>query len=753
MSAKSQTLLIGGNQVGLERDLEPWLLPEGAYPILENAYVFRQRVRRKRCFQFFGRLRRVRTAQALGNTDGAGNFSVNIVTQLTLETNAEIQPGSITVSVAGGPVETFTEPATPDGTLVGNQGGTGTINYATGALTLSGTNVAQAVTITFAYFPSLPVMGLRERENPLLVNREQTIAFDTKYAYTIAGGQWTELASTAATTWNGSDSQFFYTSNFQLFGSAPSEGVYFIATNFNFTPGGTSDPIRYHNNATWTDLTPILRGFSLGPPPTGTLYLLQARMLIPYKGRLVALNTVEGDQTDFAGTNTRQPQRARWSQVGDFTTSQAWLDDTPGRGGFIDAPTGEAIVGAEFIKDNLIVYFERSSWLLDYTGDVTLPFIWRRINSELGAEGTFSTWSFDDYAVGVGDVGLHICNGHSTKRFDNPIPDEIFKFQNQNNGPDRIYAVRDYWNELLYVSYPQNDDKDQKFPNRVLVYNYRNDSWSKNIDSFTCYGYYQRTSNFTWASATYPWGSATGTWQGEITNTFIPIIMAGNQQGFTLIQNDITNNQQTLTVQAISGSTITSVDHNLVVGDYITFQDLLGVTLTPDVDVYKITSITDSDNFVINATATGTYLGGGTITVLHNFRVATKRINPFLSNRVTVRLEEVNFFLDRTQNGEFLAQLLVNENTSLPLETFSPFNLSRQTREGNIVYTKPEPNSTFQPTQEKIWHTKKYIGNAQFIQLTLTMSDSQMQDVSIQQADFVLHALLFKISPSGRLYQ
>jgi len=756
------SILIGGNQTGLERDVEPWLLPNGAYPLLENAFIRREKVKRKRGFEFFGRLRRVYSLEVLTQTTSAS--LVTTITDLLADTaigvrsnepNGEIVPGSVVISVADGNPSTWND-ATTSGVMsaTGGNASDGSINYVSGEIVLNFAIAdagGNAITLTFAYYPTLPVMGIRTRENPLLVNREQTIAFDTSYAYSISGGEWVELPSSSATTWLGNDYQFFYTTNFQLFGNSPSEGVYFIATNFNYnasTPAN-SDPIRYYNNATWADLLPAT---------TSAQFLLQGRLIIPYKGRLLILNTVEGTQADFGGTNRRYPQRARWSQIGDFTTSTAWRSDISGRGGFIDAPTGEAIVGAEFLKDNLVVYFERSSWLLDYTGDLTLPFIWKRINKELGAEGTFSTWSFDDYAVGVGATGIHICNGSGTTRFDKPIPDEIFKFQNNNNGNDRIYAIRDWWNELLYISYPQSDsfdpnNDDQKFSNRVLVFNYENNTWAKNIDSFTCYGYYQRTSNFTWASATYPWSSASGTWAGEITNQLVPIIMAGNQQGFTFIQNEFPQNEKTLAIQGLSASTVTSANHNLVKDDYIVFEGILGSTGWSENTVYQVTGVTDADNFTINTTFSGTYLGAGTVKVLHNFRIATKRFNPYLKQMLTARVSEVYYFLDRTSHGEFEAQLLINESTSIPMPIFSPFNKARQTRNANIIRTRPEANSNFQRSQEKIWHVQKYSGDAQFLQISITLTDEQMQDIDIQSSDFVMHAILFKVTPSGRLYQ
>lgn len=764
MSQNVDHILIGGNQVGLERDVEPMWLPEGAYPVLENAFILRQRVSRKRAFEFFGRLRRTFSAVSIGNT-GASAWTFNIYALLTPaitgEPNKEISyidsTLPLSIDLMGG-AEVFTEDPANPGELLNNGAPTApvsTINYQTGAVTLThGVGAGQPALITFSYFPTLPVMGIRTRENPLIVNREENIAFDTKYAYTISGTQWVELV--AGTTWKGNDTNFFWSTNYYPFGNSPNEGVYFFATNFNYDSvmAANSDPIRYYDNAAWANLTPAI---------TAADFLLQAKVIVPFKGRLLAFNTVEGTLADFTGTNTRFPQRLRFSQVGSPITATAWRSDTPGLGGFIDAPTGEAIVGVAFLKDNLVVYFERSSWLLEYTGDPNFPFYFKQINSELGAEGAFSIWSFDDYAIGVGDKGFHACNGYNTQRMDDPIPQEIFKFQNRNSGPERVYAVRDFYNELVYFSYPQEDIYDdgiptasQKFPNRVMIYNYKNKTWAKFTDSFTCYGYNQPNNSTTWANATWSWEEATWDWSGDLERAFVSRVMAGNQQGFTLIQKDRATNDKTLTITAMSGSTITSPDHNLKTGDYINIENALGITFTPSMDVYQVQSVTDQNDFVINSVFTGTYVANGTITVLQNFRIATKRFNPYLKEAQTIRVSQVNYLLDRTESGEFEAQLLINENTSTPMPTFSPFDDARRAtlpanRQNTIVLTTPEQGQAFQANQEKIWHLKKYTGDAQVLQVTMTLTPTQMQTLSIYRSDFVLHAILFKVSPSGRL--
>ena len=78
--------------------------------------------------------------------------------------------------------------------------------------------------------------------------------------------------------------------------------------------------------------------------------------------------------------------------------------DLFGRGGFTNAPTQEVIIGAAFVRDILIVFFERSCWRLRFVNNAQNPFVWERINVELGSSSTFSTIPFDKGAMAIGEA-------------------------------------------------------------------------------------------------------------------------------------------------------------------------------------------------------------------------------------------------------------------------------------------------------------------------------------------------------------
>lgn len=743
-----QPLLIGPDELGVQNNYKPFMIPEKAFSNLFNAYVFRGRVQKKFGYAFQGRLRRVLTAQASGNitTGGAGTFNFNLKTAMSLESTAQFEPGSTTsISIAVG-IQTLTDMVgTGTLTVVGAGAITAaTFNYSTGVLTITASGAFGPVASTFtgAYYPGLPVMGLRLREQPTL-NSEQTVAFDTKYAYRFTGGLWTELPSTAPTTWNGADYQLFYTVSYSR---DPSGNDLFWATNYNTV---TPDPIRYYDGTTWNNFAPSLNG-------AGTNLLRQCLLLVPYKDRLVALNTYE----ETAGPIlTKYPQRARWSQNGSpiDPIAQAWRDDIVGRGGYVDAPTNEQIVSAGFIKDNLVVYFERSTWQLTYTGNEVLPFIWSRINQELGAESTFSNIVFDNGLLAFGNVGVHICNSVSVTRIDEVIPLEIFNVQNANNGPQRVYAVRDWINELVYFTYPDktlapaNITSTFKFPNKVLVYNYRNNTFSFFEESFTCYGYFQRTTGLTWAdlvpnSGYSPWAAWLTPWNSGISQSEIPDIVAGNQQGFILRFNpDNTANSQSRFIASVSSDNIESPTHNVRVGDYIQILNCIGSTNLNDL-IVQVLTIVDENNFTIDNTFTGTYLGNGVFKVLSNINIVTKEFIPYWTNGKRYRLNRIEYLLDKTQEGEVEVDIFVDTG-----DDYSVTDPANGVVLGtNTLYTKPETQLTGQQSyQNQIWHRMYYYIEGETYQIQITMNDTQMRDLVIAESPITLHGMVMHFEQAG----
>lgn len=754
---------------GMHTYYEPFLAPEKAFPVIEDAYCWRGRLKRRQGFSLVNRLRRVYDSKApvtlstqangaaYSNADILADASINVRAPAgaIAETYAEIQPGTLVVVVGA---ITFTDAG--DGTLAGAPiGNSGTIDYITGDLNLSfnpALGVATNVDVSFAYYPGLPVMGLPSRENTE-INQEQLVAFDRKYAYRLTAGQFEELPSVAATTWNGSDSDLFWSLNYWR--STAGTNL-FWTTNFN--KASTPDPIRYYDGATWTTFNPVINA-------TGDM-LEQCRILVAYKDRLIALNTYEGASLAAA---TQYPRRARWSQNGSpIDLVNGWLDTTIGRGGYIDAPTNEHIVSAQFVKDTLLVKFERSSWKLVYTGNEVLPFVWQKINTELGAESTFSEVPFDDGVLTVGNYGITVDDSISVQRIDRAIPQIAFAFNNDNSGIKRVYGIRDYANELVLWAYP-NSEENPTFPNKILVYNYINKTFSILNDSFTCFGYFQLLTDRTWASyVSESWASYNKTWNSGAVQGLYPDIAAGNQQGFVLVLNQGVLNGVSLSINSINTGVVpnrvTVINHNLQTGQFIKITGCIGTSSVLNNSIYKVIRVDANvlgltkynpvtqlfDNIDIGVV---TYLGGGRVSTLNNVNIQTKVFAPFYQDGGQCRVPYIDFLLDYTDDGELTANVYLDENSSNPINdpTFptpgSPTNIGLNG--SNTLLTRPENTALYpsQANQAKIWHRIFVQSIAQNIQIKFRLSDSQMSNEQIAGSDIVMHAIVLYLSKNARL--
>jgi len=770
---------------GLEKYFESFLLPEKAFPTLVDAYCWRGRIRKRRGFYELGRLRRsyvyfvggvLQPSYPLPVT-GAGNYTTADVLAgvRATEPYAELYPNSVVITIARGLANQTTYQDDGNGNMVLTFGTititSGTINYVTGALNLVFTAAPGAgltVDINTSYYPALPVMGL-ETEELSAIYQEKLVAFDEKYAYeyNYTFDEFVELAYSAPKTWTGGDADFFWTTNYWY----NANGNILWTTNFHFAAGVGGDPIRWYTDpGGWTDFTPALGGGS---------FLQQAECILPFKGRLLMFNTWEG-AIPAAAINAAN--RVRWSWVGDPTDQvNGWLTG-PGAGGFLDASTDEHIVSVEPLKDVILVKFERSSWKLIYTGNQTQPFIFQRINMTFGAQATNSLVPFDDGVFAVARNAITTDDTTSVERIDLKIPDEVFNMVNlspQNLPPplhpgNRIYGIRDYINELVFWSFLDlslfESPTSSIFPNRVLVLNYRNNSYAIFNDSFTCFGYFQSLKAY-----------------DDTIHQNVPYIVGGNQQGFVEVLTTQLMNSPSLAITAIAPGNpaiFTVPNHNFssTTQYYVRLDGIMGtaphspstfnyvttpaVYLVHSIDantfsLFKYNPATDNFDILQTLAAGGTYIGGGTVTVVQNYNILTKTFCPTYEQGSKQRLPYIDFLFDRTLNGQTTCYFYQNEITvrAINSPTSNPQGLlgsaSLLTSPENLLLI-PEQND-----QTKIWHRFYIQAVAQNFQIQLTMNNYQLANQydsngalnPIAATDFVLHAMTLYLSPTARLIQ
>ena len=725
-----QQYLVGPYETGEQNNIEPWLLPEDAFRVLEDAYVWRGRVKKRFGYSLLGQTDlNSRLRVKLGTTDGSGNFSLS----------AALFPGVIfkigQMFSIGTEIFTVNVLGTPATMLDTGSASTKTYDTDTGALNIEG---ATPITDVF-FFPADSVMGLRTRERGE-INFEDTLGFDTQFSYQRVAGSWERITGGEA-TWTGDNSQFFWSVNH--FGLSPADTI-FYTVNFN-----RADHIRFlpQGSTTWVDLRPKLN--ALDPPNTN--FLDSCRVLIGYKDRLIALNTLETEGTD---STLNFPSRCRFSVDADPTDPDtSWLDTIKGNGGFVDAPTRQQIITADIIKDRLIVYFERSTWELIDTGYPTTPFRWQQLNNELGCESTFSIIGFDDAILGVGNVGIHNCNGINVRRIDDKIPDEVYKIHNDNKGPERVYGIRDFVPELVYWTFPP-EVEEPTFPTRVLVYNYKNQSWAFFNDSFTCFGYFQKDTDLTWAivGTVYPtWSAWNAPWNAGRLQSAFPAVVAGNQEGFTfIIDTDNNTNSQSLQItDIISPDILTMVDHNLKVGDFIRLEDIQGNPPPIGNDIIvKVKTIEDVNTITIDTDFSGVYTGGGKVRRVSNFNILTKQYNPGTPVGIQFRFPYIDFLLEVTAKGELTVDTLIDASKGTTIKDNTPAGTLLG---NNILFTKFEQLFGDQKNSIYTWHRFFVQSQGQFIQLNFKMNDDQMKDFEISSSGFSMQAMLLNVEREGRL--
>lgn len=715
--------MIAPLQGGLQTDVRPWMIPDDAFARLDNAYVFRGRVRKR-----FG------SELLQGSTPTPGFEQLQSRLRINLGAGAAgvvpgVPPNAIGEAFSIG--NEFFTVFQAAGVMLSTGATVGTFNIATGAYTF-----APAPGANVYYYPSSPVMGLATLEQSNL-NDETLIAFDTQFAYEYTATGFERLAA-GASVWTGNNAQFFWTTNYR--GTNEFENVLYV-TNFN-----QNEPMRYFFAGVWTNFTPAI---------TAAINLNSARILVPFKNRLIAFNTWEG--AAFPGDHF--PQRARYSQIGSPLDVNAWREDIPGRGNAVDAPTSEAIVTVEFIKDRLIVYFERSTWELVYTGNQAFPFNWQQINTELGAESTFSIIPFDKVAIGVGNVGIHACNGSNVQRIDEKIPNTVFEFHNQNNGVERVYGIRDYYVEMIYWSVPDlTRSAEFPFNNRVLIFNYQTGTWAFNDDSITAFGYFQQQesgTSTTWAELNTTWEETVLTWgsaplQGKFRN-----VIAGNQEGYVfIVLPDVSRNAPVLQITNIlavgAHTQLTIINHNLSEGDFILIENALGTT-TFNNTIVKVELVIDANTIDIGVNPfVGVYTGAGTATRVSVINMYTKEYNFYVNKGRNAYFYKTDFLVDKTANGQLTIDFFVS---SADLSMINAGLATGSLVGTNVLETSPYVLVPLEQQQERLWHPVYLQAEGECIQLHMYMTDDQMEDPDISLSDFELHAMTFYAQPTSSRLQ
>jgi hypothetical protein len=448
-----------------------------------------------------------------------------------------------------------------------------------------------------------------------------------------------------------------------------SAGILQYLTN-NSDP--TTDCLRWYDgdptNGTygWVNFCPPISAdiYPIADQPDGQYYLIGARIIAPFKDRLLFFGPVI--QTSSPNSQVYLQDTVIYSQNGtafytasfsppypisartvfmplltpgsmaasnnEIATADAYWADVTGLGGYVTAGYEQPIVTISPNEDVFIVGFSSRQTRLIYSGDGIVPFTFYVINSELGSGSTFSAVNLDRGVLTSGEHGFVQTSQIGSQRFDLQIPDALFRFSLLNNGTQRICAQRDFVNEWVYFTYPSNNNNYSNtnaniFPNQTLQYNYREDTWAVFNESYTSYGQFRQSTGNTWATigekfAT--WADWNEPWSAGATTLLQPKVIGGNAQGFVILRDEGTNESNSIYIDnisfssAITGATnanpvVITTANNLVAGQQIMIFGVMGMTQLNG-NIYTILATTPTTISIdVDGTLFGAFISGGTV--------------------------------------------------------------------------------------------------------------------------------------------
>lgn len=298
MPREYQPFAISNFRTGFAESVEPWLLPRDAFQVLRNGHLYRGVIEKIPGYLPFAEMSYRKIVRIFGTIDGVNKTFTGTLNPLPTTNNIVAQSAINSTATA---IEMFTDDGT--GTLTGSNGGSGTVNYATGAVSITfGTSAPanlfvggiqyNSVILSYDYAPPgpQPIMGIK----PYISSSgdQEILVFDTLRGGTVVG-----LANDMAT---------LQESDYGISEVPHESQLQNIATGFNNTVGPFTGTVT-------TFVSPGSVVFKIFDSASSTATLLDTITDNGY-GRLV------GSTLDPAAQNFFRYDTGQWRMV--FTANQ-----------------------------------------------------------------------------------------------------------------------------------------------------------------------------------------------------------------------------------------------------------------------------------------------------------------------------------------------------------------------------------------------------------------------------------------------
>jgi hypothetical protein len=403
------------------------------------------------------------------------------------------------VSITDG-VNTITDLGNGTLTTAGNMVGPNTVNYATGAISLT-----------------LTAGNLRTYSITL----------------TAAGDYFT-----------GDNTNFFNSTNWKPTDSAP--GLLYLTNNI--------------------DRVTVFDGTSLGRPPFCTtlanydILFNEIKTTLDvkiYKNSLIFIRpTIVGSSIPEAQTiRSSIPSNRPNFSISDF------VGDITGHGATTQAPTGDWIMSAQFLRDVIVIFFLNSAWLFRFTESAFDPFRFTKVNSSKSCQAPYGSIEYDTQCTAMGNKGLIFCDGVNVDRYDINIIDQYLSIETKAFG--QCFGQRFDILQQTWMLYPQEGDAtggaDQLTSSRALIYNFLEQTWAvyrPNLgntivdptikNTLSCLGLGFTTTDATWASfapggglpqSGAQWKNWDEPWNSYVDLAAQPALLGGDQNGIVFQLN------------------------------------------------------------------------------------------------------------------------------------------------------------------------------------------------------------------------
>ncbi len=510
--AQYQPFLISEFKTGLYNYLQPWVRPQDAFEPLVNAYVYRGVLQKRNGSTIFGdqlddagpvmgimQYQNESTGEtsllvastdylylySSGSSPDAGTFAkVSTVADSPFWTGSAT--GTIvidtlwdnitvsTVSITDG-TTTITDDGSGNFTSGGIFAAGGTVVYTTGIVTLNFTGTTSGVTLYL----------------------DCTI-------------------SSSDPIFSGTIANFFNWTNWQPTSSGTSLGTSYLYMTNNVDPVTLFDGTNMARPGFYVDSSSSVR-------------ISKALDVKTYNNRLLLIRP-----TLSTASNPSNQDIYFSASFSPFN----FVTDVAGNGGFVSAATGDQIMSAKFLRDNLIVAFSNSTWSFQISGVTNNPFIFRRLNNSKTIACPYAAVSYDERVTNLGNTGFLACDGVNVQRYDTPIIDYYQtqiaqKYFNQNFSI-RYDNLNQAW--MFYPSYTdENPTVDSVAPgsDEVLIYNFVENTWCTYTNSFpmTCMGLFRETTGTAWEDLDQSWQATQAPWFSYSVQEDNPLLLGGDTTG------------------------------------------------------------------------------------------------------------------------------------------------------------------------------------------------------------------------------